>query len=99
MTGKAILAATLAAGLLAGCAGGPGYYGGGPGVRVAVGYDGYYDGFYGPISDGYWRGNVFYWRDREDHRFRRDDGRHFRREAAQGFQHMLGERHPDRRPG
>jgi len=98
MQGKVILAALAVAGLLAGCAGGPGYYGGGPGVRVAVGYDGYYDGFYGPIYDGYWRGGYFYWRDRDDHPFRRDDARHFRRRAAPGFQHIQGQRHPDTRP-
>ncbi|MDQ2860247.1 MAG: hypothetical protein M3T55_05885 [Pseudomonadota bacterium] len=99
MTRTAILGAIAAAALLAGCAGGPGYYGGGPGYGVAVGYDGYYDGFYGPIYDGYWRGRSFYWRDRDGGRWRRDDGRHFRHEAANGFRHIQGERHPDRRPG
>lgn len=104
MNRKLILGAVASVGLLAGCAGGPGYYAGGPGyygpgpgVDVAIGYDGYYDGFYGPIYDGYWRGNAFFWRDRDGGRWRRDDGRHFRREAATGFRHIQGERHQDRR--
>ncbi|MEO8927136.1 MAG: hypothetical protein ABI306_08220, partial [Caulobacteraceae bacterium] len=83
MNRTSIVGALAALGLLVGCAGGPGYYGGGPGVGVNIAYDGYYDGFYGPIYDGYWRGRSFYWRDRDDHPFRRDDGRHFRRAAAQ----------------
>jgi hypothetical protein len=109
MNRRLILGAVAAAGLLAGCAGdyygpgaygpGPGYYGAGPGFGVAVGYDGYYDGFYGPIYDGYWRGGYFYWRDRRGRSFRRDNGRHFRRDPAQGFRHIQGERHDDRRPG
>lgn len=95
MKSAAFIGAVAAVGLLAGCASGPGYYG--PGPVVAVGYDGYYDGFYGPIYDGYWKGGYFYWRDRDDHPFRRDDARHFRREAKEGFNRIQGERHPDRR--
>jgi hypothetical protein len=80
------LAAASAAALLAGCASGP--YGPGP---VASGYDGYYDGYYGPIYDGYWRGDHFWWRDGAGHPFRRDNARHFSRSAATGFQHIHGE--------
>ena len=96
MTRQGILAAVAAVGLLAGCASGPGY-----GAQVAVGYDGWYDDYYGPIYDGYWRGNVFFFRDRDDRPFRRDDGRHFRRGAAEGFHRIQGERHMggEHRPG
>jgi len=88
------LAALAAAGaLLAGCASGPYGPGPGPGVDVAVGYDGYYDGFYGPIYDGYWRDGHFWWRDRVDHPFRRDNDGHFRIDAKDGFQHIHGEGH------
>jgi hypothetical protein len=81
------LAAAASVGmLLAGCAS----YGPGPGP-VAVGYDGYYDGYYGPIYDGYWRGEHFWWRDRVDHPFRRDDAHHFRHVAGAGLQHIHGE--------
>ncbi len=98
---KLVLGAASALALLAGCASGPGYYGPGYGAGggIAVGYDGFYDGYYGPIYDGYWRGGRFWWRDRGDHPFRRDDASHFRRRPAQGFSHIQGERHPDRRPG
>ena len=82
------LAAVASAGaLLAGCASG-GYYG--P-DSVAVGYDGYYDGYYGPIYDGYWRGDRFWYRDAAGHPFRRDENRLFSRRAATGFQHIHGE--------
>ena len=93
LVGLASLASVGA--LLAGCASGP-PYGPGPGPVVAVGYDGYYDGFYGPIYDGYWRDGHFWWRDRDDHPYRRDDDNHFRRDAAAGFQHIHGEGHGDK---
>jgi hypothetical protein len=92
------LAGVTAVTLLAGCAGGPGYFGGG-GVAVGYGYDGYYDGTYGPIYDGYWRGNAFYYRDRADHPFRRDTAHHFRTQPANGFQHIQGTRQADAKPG
>ena len=82
------LAAVASVGaLLAGCASGD-YYGPGP---VAVGYDGYYDGYYGPVYDGYWRGDHFWWRDAVGHRYRRDDAHHFSHENRTGFQHIHGE--------
>jgi hypothetical protein len=73
--------------LLAGCASDGGYYGYN-GV-AAVGYDGYYDDFYGPIDDGYWGvdGGYYYRHGRE---WRRDSGNHFRHEAGQGFHPMHG---------
>jgi hypothetical protein len=95
------LAAVVSVGaLLAGCASGP-YYGPGPGP-VAVGYDGYYDGFYGPVYDGYWRGGHFWWRDAAGHPFRRDNAGHFSHEGRTGFQHIHGEPgggDRDHRPG
>ena len=61
---------------LAGCAtaGGPVYY------------DGYYDGYYGPNYDGYWGDdNFFYYSGGVGQPFVRDQGNHFRRDAAPGF--------------
>ena len=61
---------------LAGCvtAGGPVYY------------DGYYDGYYGPNYDGYWGDdNLFYYSGGVGQPFVRDQGSHFRRDAAPGF--------------
>jgi hypothetical protein len=90
--------------VLAGCADtGVGYYGGGYYGPVAdVGYDGYYDGFYGPVYEGYWNNNVFFYRNSDNDRWRRGDSRHFRREAAPGFNRIQGTAHarphPDRRP-
>ena len=57
----------------------------GYGSRVAVGwssypYYGWYDGFYGPIYDGYWVDSIFYFRrSPQDRAFRRGDPLHFRR--------------------
>jgi hypothetical protein len=48
--------------------------------------DGYYDDFYGPFYDGYWGdGGYFYYRTGPDADWRRDDARHFRHEAGEGF--------------
>lgn len=85
----ALALATLAAVPLAGCA--DGYYGGGmaygPGPYA---YDGYYDGAYGPIYDGYWGDDgYFYYRNGPDaHGFHRGDRSHFARQvdpSAPGF--------------
>lgn len=64
------------------------YYGG---AGVGYGYndydDLYYDNYYGPVSEGYWDSDGwYYYRDRTTRRYRRDDGRHFRRDAANGYQ-------------
>jgi len=46
---------------------------------AAYPYDGYYDGFYGPIYDGYWGSNgYFYYRANSGGRFIRGDHNHFR---------------------
>ena len=79
--------------VLAGCADyGVGYYGGGGyyGPVADVDYDGYYDGFYGPVYEGYWNNNVFFYRNGDNDRWRRGDATHFRREAAPGFNHIQG---------
>lgn len=77
---RAFLIATAATAiLLSGCA-----Y---PAYRADVAYvPAYYDGFYGPYWDGFWGvDGFFYFSDARGHRFRRDDGHHFRHNAAPGF--------------
>ncbi len=86
---RIIVTSAVAAALLCGCAGGYGY---GPGGSV-VAYDGYYDDYYGPIYDGYWGGDGFYYRGHAGDSFHRDDGQHFRREASTGFHHVGGKAH------
>lgn len=89
------LCAALPALSLGGCAAG---YGGGYGrVDYAggpYGYDGYYDDFYGPIHDGYWGSDgFFYYRGgANERRFRRGDPGHFRRDPGPGdrFHAMRG---------
>lgn len=100
-----LLFAGAAVAMLAGCAdygdyadtGYPGDtayidYGYGPAADVA--FDGWYDGFYGPIYDGYWDNDVFFYRTSPDAtRFSRGDVTHFRHDAAPGFSHMRGMTH------
>ncbi len=85
---------------LSGCAG---YYGG---AGAGYGYNGYddlyYDNYYGSVRDGYWNNDGwYYYRDRATRQYRRDDGRHFRRDAADGYHsmrmHRRGEGSGDRR--
>jgi len=62
--------------ILAGCvsAGGPVYA------------DGYYDGYYGPLYDGYWGDDdAFYYSGGPGRPFVRDEGSHFQHRAAAGF--------------
>ena len=77
-----LICASAAAILLSGCAyDRPAYY-----AEGAYPYPVYYDGYYGPIWDGYWGvDGFFYFVDVHGHQFRRDDGHHFSREAAAGF--------------
>ncbi|MDE2405578.1 MAG: hypothetical protein KGM17_13000 [Sphingomonadales bacterium] len=97
-----ILAAVAALATLSACDEG---YGGteigwGP---AGYAYDGWYDGYYGPIYDGYWGDDGGFWyRSRSvDRHWRRGDGAHFRREQpmpgvnmphndARTFQHFNG---------
>jgi len=75
---KRALLAVAAALALSACAegGGYGYY---PGQTV------YYDDAYGPIYDGYWNNDVFFYSTGRGHHFVRDDAHHFRRDSASGF--------------
>jgi len=59
-------------------------------------YYGWYDGFYGPIYDGYWgTDSFFYFRlNPADRVFRRGDAMHFRREATPRFQRFEGDLRP-----
>jgi hypothetical protein len=77
---------------LAACAGGVGVGVYGPGPYA---YDGWYDGYYGPIYDGYWGDDgYFYYRHNEgEGAFVRGDNHHFAHQAPQGphnFQSMHG---------
>lgn len=79
-------AALMPALSLGACAGG--YYGGGGGYYAGgpVAYDGFYDDYYGPIYDGYWgTDGFFYYRGGVgEHRFRRGDPAHFHRGGSGG---------------
>jgi hypothetical protein len=63
-----------------------------PHYRTApIGYDAFYDDFYGPFYDGYWGpGDVFYYSDAAGRPFRRDEAHHFRHEGASGFHAVHG---------
>jgi hypothetical protein len=84
--GSVVLAATLLGS--AACStydDGYGYRGYNHGPRVAVGYyNGWYDGYYGPVRDGYWRGDSFYYRTGPRGPWIVDSGRHFRHERFDG---------------
>jgi len=86
---KTILMIAGAAGLLttAACADYPaGYPHGRHGYGHADGYDVYYDGYYGPVREGYWDNDGdFHYRDAQRH-WQRDQGRHFRRDSYNGYQ-------------
>jgi hypothetical protein len=90
-------AAALVSLPLAGCATGYGdVYAGGP-----YGYDGFYDDYYGPIYDGYWGSDgFFYYRGgAHEQRFRRGDSSHFVRGGPPSgghFHDMHGTFTPDR---
>jgi hypothetical protein len=79
--------------MLSGCANGDGYHR--VGGAFALGDpEIYYDGFYGPFYDGYWGpGGIFLFSEGLGRPFRRDEARHFRHEAAEGFHHVEGFHH------
>lgn len=58
-----------------------------------VGYDGYYDNFYGPVYDGYWGDDGFYYSTGDGRPYVRDDGGHFRHEGGSGFVEFHGGLH------
>lgn len=70
---------------LSACAGGYASvnYGGGP-----YAYDGYYDGYYGQVYDGYWGDDdyFYYRRNGNDRGYVRGDRNHFARSAPEGRQ-------------
>ncbi|WP_338467703.1 hypothetical protein RXV95_03870 [Novosphingobium sp. ZN18A2] len=79
---------------------GGGYYPSGYGYG-AYPYDGWYDGYYGPIYDGYWGNDgYFYYRSSRDQRdYRRGDNHHFRRQhegRERGYHEMRGTLRYDR---
>ncbi|MGZ6175984.1 MAG: hypothetical protein ACXWNB_09130 [Candidatus Binataceae bacterium] len=58
---------------------------------IAGSYEGYYDDYYGPISDGYWGPDGdFYFSVAQGQPFQRDGGGHFRHSSATGFHHFHG---------
>ena len=77
---KTLLAAGALSALIAlsACGGGYGYYGAEAGPP-----DVYYDGFYGPYTDGYWANDGFYYRG-GDGGFIRDENHHFQRGMFHG---------------
>src|ERR1700761_9550505 len=61
-----------------------------------VGYDGYYDDFYGPFYDGYWGDGGFFYSTGPGVPFVIDSGNHFRHENAAGFHSFHGGMHRGR---
>ena len=63
-------------------------------------YEGYYDGYYGPIQDGYWGDDGVFWYRSSDHdrHYRRGDVQHFRHDmpganpstSGRPYQHFQG---------
>jgi len=101
-----LVAGTVVASLsLAACEDDPGYYHHHRGLAAYDGgYDIYYDDYYGPVYDGYWGGDGwFYYRSGRDRPFVRDEQRHFRRDHADGYHsshmHDWRDRHDDDRHG
>lgn len=86
------LAAT--ASLFAGCAAHVGPIGVAVGPVADVDYDAYYDGYYGPIYDGYWSDDgMFIYQASEGGHWMRGDATHFRHDTATGFNHIHGTTH------
>jgi hypothetical protein len=73
---------------LAGCVT-DGYGYGGSVAWTDAPYDMYYDNYYGPIYDGYWGGDgYFYYRTSvTDRRYHRGDHNHFRHDQGNGNWH------------
>jgi len=88
---KRLLFLAAAAGMLAaaGCASDGGYVGAGYGYNYAGPADDvWYDGYYGPYSDGYWNsGGAFFFRGQDGHYYR-DQANHFRTSSFNGSQHF-----------
>ncbi|HEY1880195.1 MAG TPA: hypothetical protein VGG68_09705 [Caulobacteraceae bacterium] len=96
-----LLIVSAAAAMFAGCTAhlGPGYAGVVVGPVADVDYDAYYDGYYGPIYDGYWGDDgVFIYRTNEGGHWMRGDTTHFRHDTATGFNHIRGTARAQVRP-
>jgi hypothetical protein len=94
----ALLGAAAIAALLSACASDDGRHHHHAYVVGGIDYDGFYDDYYGPIQDGYWgTDNYFYYQDGPGHPYRRDEGGHVRHEAAGGF-HAIHGHHSDPAP-
>ena len=61
-----------------------GYYGGVGYAGGPYAYDGYYDDYYGPVYDGYWGDDGFFYYSDGHGGHVRDDGHHYRHER---FEH------------
>lgn len=58
---------------------------------ASVDYDGYYDDYYGPITDGYWgQDGVFMFTTDQGRSYRRDDDHHIQRDASAGRHNIHG---------
>ncbi len=80
---KMLIAAALGGMMiLPACAGGYGYYGASAGPA-----DVYYDGFYGPYTEGYWGPDAAFYYRGGDGRFIRDESNHYRRGMFGGAHH------------
>ena len=85
--------------LLGGCAYDEGYHHHHDYVSVDADYDGYYDDFYGPVADGYWgEDNFFYYTDAPGHPYRRDTDHHFRHDNGGNGFHTIHGHHIGIRP-
>lgn len=70
---------------------GPGFY-----EHHPIAYDGYYDGAYGTVYDGYWGDGGYYYSTREGGPYVHDDGGHFRQTEGAGFTAFHGGMHRGR---
>ena len=60
-------------------------------LHASVDYDGYYDDFYGPITDGYWGADgVFMFTTDQGRSYHRDEARHIQRDATAGHHNIHG---------
>jgi hypothetical protein len=86
---KLMISIGAAALLLSACASDGDYYR--PHYRGAMGYDAYYDGFYGPFSDGYWGGDgLFYYRHGFFGGYAPDRAGHFHHDMSPGLHDVHG---------
>ncbi len=63
--------------------------------HTAIGYDGFYDGHYGPVYDGYWSSEGFYYSPAEGRPYVLDRENHFRHDAYNGYTEFHGGHYRD----